>query len=65
MALGDEELGPGVRTIAAPVIGPDGEVVAAVGIPVPADAFSLEELHKLLGPPLIAAAKRISDALRV
>ncbi len=65
VALGDEELGPGVRTIAAPVIGPDGEVVAAVGIPVPTDAFSLQELRKALGPPVIAAAKRISASLRV
>ena len=65
VALGDEELGPGVRTIAAPVIGPDGEVIAAVGVPVPADAFSLDELHKALGPPVIAAAKRIAAALRV
>ncbi len=65
VALGDEELGPGVRTIAAPVIGPDGSVVAAVGIPVPADAFSLEELRSTLGPPVVAAAKRISAALRV
>jgi IclR family transcriptional regulator, pca regulon regulatory protein len=65
VALGDEELGPGVRTIAAPVVGPDGEVVGAVGIPVPTDAFTLQELRKALGPPVIAAAKRISAALRV
>jgi IclR family transcriptional regulator, pca regulon regulatory protein len=65
VALGDEEMGPGVRTIAAPVIGPDGEVVAAVGIPVPADAYSLEELRKALGPLVLAAAKRIAAELRV
>ncbi|MGH2855435.1 MAG: IclR family transcriptional regulator, partial [Solirubrobacteraceae bacterium] len=65
VALGDEELGPGVRTIAAPVIGPDGEAIAAVGIPVPADAYSLKELREALGPPVIAAAKRISAELRV
>ncbi len=65
MAIGDEELGPGVRTIAAPVIGPDGEVIAAVGIPVPTDAFSPQELRKALGPALIAATKRISAELRV
>jgi IclR family transcriptional regulator, pca regulon regulatory protein len=65
LALSDEELGPGVRTIAAPVVGLDGEIIAAVGIPVPADAFSMEELRKVLGPPVIAAAKRISAALRV
>jgi IclR family transcriptional regulator, pca regulon regulatory protein len=65
LAIGDEELGPGVRTIAAPVLGIDGEVVAAVGVPVPADSFSVEELRKMMGPPVIAAAKRISAALRL
>jgi IclR family transcriptional regulator, pca regulon regulatory protein len=64
MALGDEELAPGVRTIAVPVLGADGEVVAAIGIPVPTDDFSLEELGGELGPPLSAAAKRIAVALR-
>ncbi len=65
VAIGDEELGPGVRTIAAPIIGPDGEVIAAIGIPVPTDAFSSQELRKALGPAVIAAAKRISAELRV
>ena len=65
LALSDEELAPGVRTIAAPVIGPGGEVVAAIGIPVPADAFTREELAEVLGPPLSAAAKRVSAALHV
>jgi IclR family transcriptional regulator, pca regulon regulatory protein len=64
IALGDEEYGTGVRTIAAPVTGPDGGVVAAVGIPVPAEAFSMEELRKALASPVTAAAKRISAALR-
>jgi IclR family transcriptional regulator, pca regulon regulatory protein len=63
IAVGDEEYGHGVRTIAAPVTGPDGAVVASVGIPVPSDAFSMAELRKVLGPPVTAAAKRISAAL--
>jgi IclR family pca regulon transcriptional regulator len=64
LALGDEELAPGVRTLAAPVTGADGEVVAAIGIPVPAEAFTPEELAEVLGAPLRAAAKRVSAALR-
>jgi IclR family pca regulon transcriptional regulator len=64
LAIGDEELGPGVRTIAAPVLDPDGNAVAAVGIPVPASAFSVEDLRKTLGPPVVAAAKGIAAALR-
>jgi IclR family transcriptional regulator, pca regulon regulatory protein len=63
-ALGDEELAAGVRTLAAPVIGPDGDVIAAIGIPVPAEAFSRAELQEVLGPPLKAAAERVAAALR-
>jgi IclR family pca regulon transcriptional regulator len=62
-AVGDEELAPGVRTLAAPVTGPDGAVLAAIGMPVPADAFSREELLEVLLPPLRASARRISAAL--
>jgi IclR family pca regulon transcriptional regulator len=65
LAVGDEELAPGVRTLAAPVMSPEGEVIAAIGIPVPADAFTREELLEVLGAPLRAAASRLSLALRV
>jgi IclR family pca regulon transcriptional regulator len=64
-AVGDEELAPGVRTIAAPVLSPEGEVIAAIGMPVPAEAFTRDELLEVLGEPLKAAAKRLSAALRV
>jgi IclR family pca regulon transcriptional regulator len=64
LAMSDEEMGPGVRTIAAPVLDADGNAVAAVGLPVPAAAFSLQDLRKTLGPPVLAAAKGISAALR-
>lgn len=64
LALGDEELAPGVRTIAAPVYGPDGDVIAAVGVPAPADHYTLEDLRKSLGPAVLATAKRITAALR-
>jgi IclR family pca regulon transcriptional regulator len=64
IALGDEELAAGVRTIAAPVYGPDGDVIAAVGVPVPADDYTLEDLRRALGPTVLAAAKRISTALQ-
>ncbi|HEY3758276.1 MAG TPA: IclR family transcriptional regulator [Solirubrobacteraceae bacterium] len=62
-AIGDEELAPGVRTIAAPVMNREGEVVAAIGMPVPAEAFTREELLEVLGEPLKAAVQRLSAAL--
>ncbi len=63
LAVGDEELAPGVRTIAAPVRDAAGEVIAAIGVPVPADAFSVADLRETLGAPVIATAKRVSAAL--
>jgi IclR family pca regulon transcriptional regulator len=62
-AIGDEELAPGIRTIAAPVMDREGEVVAAIGMPVPAETFTREELLEVLGEPLKAAAQRLSAAL--
>jgi IclR family pca regulon transcriptional regulator len=64
LAVGDEELAPGVRSIAAPVFDREGRVAAAIGIPVPADEFSRDELVKLFGPAVTATAERISAALR-
>ncbi|HXB64542.1 MAG TPA: IclR family transcriptional regulator [Solirubrobacteraceae bacterium] len=64
IALGDEELAPGVRTIAAPVHGPDGEVIAAVGVPVPAADYTLDDLRSAFGPSVLATAERITAALR-
>jgi IclR family transcriptional regulator, pca regulon regulatory protein len=64
IALADEELAAGVRTIAAPVHGPDDQVIAAVGVPVPADHYTLGDVRKELAPPVLATAERISAALR-
>lgn len=65
LAVSDEELTPGLRTIAVPVANADGEVHAAVAISVPSEAFSREELVEVLGPMLAASAKRIEAELAV
>ncbi len=59
-ALQDEEVAGGLRSIAAPVRGADGRVIAAVNIAVPAVALTIEELHDRYAPPLIAACAQIS-----
>lgn len=63
-AIGDEELAAGVRTIAAPIVGADGEVLAALGMPVPAEEFSRARLAETFAVPLKAAAERIAVGLR-
>jgi IclR family pca regulon transcriptional regulator len=64
LALSDEELAAGLRTIAAPIFTDDGEAPAAIALSVPSEAFSREELLDGLGPSLASAAERITAALR-
>jgi IclR family pca regulon transcriptional regulator len=63
-AIAEEELAPGMITIAVPVVGVEGETIAAIGISAPTGAFSREEMHDALGQPLESAARRISVAMR-
>ncbi|HEY4269554.1 MAG TPA: IclR family transcriptional regulator C-terminal domain-containing protein [Galbitalea sp.] len=59
-ALADEELAPGVRSIAAPVRDGSGEVRAAANVTVHAAETSLEDLVAHHLPSLLTAAARIS-----
>lgn len=62
-AVNDEELTAGLRSVAAPVRGADGQVVAAVNISVPGARVSREELENRLAPMVVDTARQISDAL--
>jgi IclR family pca regulon transcriptional regulator len=59
-AFADEELAPGVRSIAAPVRDGSGAVRAAVNVTVHAAETSLEDLIERHLPPLLTAAGKIS-----
>ncbi len=59
-AVQDEEVAGGLRSIAGPVRGDDGRVIAAVNIAVPAMAFSVDDLRDQLRDPLLAACAQIS-----
>ncbi len=62
-AVNDEELAAGLRSVAAPVRGPEGLVVAAINISVPGARISREELETHLAPKVVDAARQISFAL--
>ena len=65
-ALADEELAPGVRSIAAPVTDASGTVVAAVNVTVHAAETTVDELvGRHLGALLDTAAKIEADWARV
>lgn len=64
-ALVDGELEPGLRSIAAPVRGRDGRVVAAVNVSTSATRDSVEHVRASYLPPLLAAVARIDAELRL
>jgi IclR family pca regulon transcriptional regulator len=60
LAVNNEELAFGLRSIAAPVHGPSGEVVAAINLPVHRSWVSIENLVGHFGPALKRTAADIS-----
>ena len=63
LAVNNEELAFGLRSIAAPVHGHDGEVVAAINLAVHRSWVSMEDLVRRLSPALRGAAAEISSRL--
>ncbi|MCX5562199.1 IclR family transcriptional regulator C-terminal domain-containing protein [Streptomyces sp. NBC_00038] len=64
-AIVDQELEEGLRSVAAPVRDRDGEVVAAVNIPVHASRNSMDSVRRDLLPHLLATVARIEADLQV
>jgi IclR family pca regulon transcriptional regulator len=60
IAVNNEELAGGLRSIAVPVRGPSGDVVAAINVAVHRSLVQMEELVTLLSPVLKDTAAKIS-----
>jgi IclR family pca regulon transcriptional regulator len=63
LAVNNEELAYGLRSIAAPVHSQSGDVVAAINLAVHRSMVSFDELLARLGPPLQRTAAEISDRI--
>jgi IclR family pca regulon transcriptional regulator len=63
-ALVDQELEEGLRSLAVPIRGEDGRVVAAVNVSAHASRGTSDAIRKALLPPLQDAARRIEEDLR-
>ncbi len=63
LAAAEEELAPGLYSIAAPVRSISGETVAALGMDTHRSIIPMGELVDALGPHLIATADRVSARL--
>ncbi len=62
-AVNNEELVPGLRSVASPVRNRKGQVVGAVNIAVSSSLYSLQKLKQELIPPLKKTTQSISAAL--
>ena len=63
LAVNNEELAYGLRSIAAPVRAQTGEVVAAINVAVHRSPVSLDDLVEKLGPALERTARDVSDRI--
>lgn len=62
-SLVDQELEIGLRSVAAPVLGPDGRAVAAVNVSTRTEVYSVADLHREIVPPLLDTARAITGDL--
>jgi IclR family pca regulon transcriptional regulator len=62
-ALVDQELEAGLRSVAAPIRGRGGDVVAAINVSTQAARTEVEEVQDQLLPPLLATAEAIERDL--
>jgi IclR family pca regulon transcriptional regulator len=62
-AMQDEELAYGLRSVAAPIIGPDGRVLAGVNLAVQARDWSSRRIVRELRPTVLATCAEISGLL--
>ena len=60
-AMQDEELAYGLRSVAGPIIGPDGRVVAGVNLAVQARDWSTQRIVRELKPVVLATCAEISQ----
>src|SRR5581483_7363197 len=63
VAVNNEELAYGLRSIAAPILSHEGAAVAAINIAVHRSMVSIPDLGKRLGPVLVRTAADISARL--
>jgi len=62
-ALQDEELAYGLRSVAGPIVGPDGRVVAGVNLAVQARDWSTQRIVRELKPVVLETCAEISALL--
>jgi IclR family pca regulon transcriptional regulator len=60
----DQELEEGLRSVAVPIRGSDGAVIAAVNVAMPSSRYGVDSVRTMLLAPLLETAHRIQADLR-
>lgn len=63
-ALVDEELEEGLRSLAAPIHSPQGQVIGAINVSAPTRRGGIDTLRDEILPHLLSAARQIDDDLK-
>lgn len=63
-AISDEELAPGIRSMAVPVHGADGDIIATVSVSAASARVKVSDLRKRLLPVLLNCANQIARPLK-
>lgn len=63
-AISDEELAPGIRSMAVPVFGANGGIVATVSVSAASARVKVSDLRKRILPVLLTCADHISQPLK-
>jgi IclR family pca regulon transcriptional regulator len=62
-AISDEELALGLRALAVPISGPNGEIIAAVSVSAASARVRTSDLRKRFLPVLQSCARTIAEAI--
>jgi IclR family pca regulon transcriptional regulator len=63
-AISDEELAPGIRSMAVPVFAANGDIIAAVSVSAASARVKVGDLRKRLLPVLLNCANQIARPLK-
>lgn len=63
LAIDDEELAPGIRGVAAPILSHRAEPAGAIGVAASAGLLDVVALREVYAPMVIATARRISETM--
>ena len=61
-AISDGENAYGLRTVAAPVLGPDKSVIAGISLTIDASRMDFKSFEKMAVPRVLGVAKLLTDA---